>query len=126
MLVWTHWGMAIPFLGYLGALIGNYGALFVGQQLRSDAPWLMAVGSVAGAMAASLLIMMFREWRATRGGEPQKRALIAASTGERFDVQNPGDTLFWIHSRHWIWLALVFGAGAAAVTLFEQTPLHEI
>lgn len=44
MLVWTRWGLAILFLGYLGFLIGNELALIVGQQLQSNALWLMAAG----------------------------------------------------------------------------------
>lgn len=126
MLIWTHWGIAIPFLGYLGAIAGNYSALAIGLRLNTVAPWLMAVGQVIGAMAASLLLFMFCDWRSTRGGEKRRRALVEEKTGQRVEFDDPGDTFFWIHGRHWIWLALVIGAAAAAVTIWRQIPLHEI
>ncbi|MBL8536186.1 MAG: hypothetical protein JNM59_02145 [Hyphomonadaceae bacterium] len=126
MLVWTRWGISIPFLGFLGAIIGNYGALAVGQQLQTDASWLMAAGNAAGALAASLLIMMLREWRSTRGGEKQRRALIDEKTGQRVEFDDPGDTFFWLHSSVWVWLALAIGAVSVVVAIFTKTPLHEI
>jgi hypothetical protein len=126
MLVWTRWGIAIPFLGYLGAIAGNYSALAVGQQLQTVAPWLMATGHVAGALAASLLVMVFCDWRSTRGGEKQRRAMIDEKSGQRIEFDDPGDTFFWLHSRRWIWVMLVIGAIAVVITIFQQIPLQEI
>jgi hypothetical protein len=124
MLVWTRWGIAIPFIGYLGFVIGNEIALAAGQQLQSNAPWLMASGQTGGAIAASLLILMFRDWRSTRGGEKNQRALIDERSGERIESVDPGDTFFWLHSRRWIWIMLLIGLGCVAVTLYQQTPLQ--
>lgn len=124
MLVWTRWGISIPFIGYFGSLVGNETALLVGQQLQTNAPWLMATGITAGALAASLFLMMFREWRSTRGGEKSRRALIEERSGERVEFDDPGDTFFWLHASRWVWLALVIGAIAVRVVFYQQTPLQ--
>lgn len=126
MLVWTRWGIAIPFLGYLGFVAGNEIALVVGQQLQSAAPWLMASGQTAGALAASVLVMIFRDWRSTRGGEKQNRALIDERSGERIKFEDPGDTFIWLHSRRWIWLMLLVGLACVITTLFRQIPLQRL
>lgn len=124
MLVWTRWGIAIPFLGYLGFLAGNEMAIAIGQQLQSDAPWLMASGQTAGAVAASLLVMIFQDWRSTRGGEKHRRALVEERSGERVEFDDPGDTFFWLHSRRWIWIMLLIGLGCVAATIYQQIPLQ--
>jgi|GEM_PF-6735989 len=124
MLVWTRWGIAIPFLGYLGFLIGNELAIVVGQQLQSDAPWLMASGQTAGAIAASLLVVIFQDWRSTRGGEKQRRALVEERSGDRIEFDDPGDTFFWLHSHRWVWMMLLIGLGCVVATLYQQIPLQ--
>ncbi|HEX8901803.1 hypothetical protein [Vitreimonas sp.] len=126
MLVWTRWGLAIPFIGYMGALFGNYSALAVGQQIDSAAPWLMAAGWVLGGVTSALLLLMFDEWRETRGGAPSTRVLIDEATGERFDAPSAGDTFFWLHTRRWMWLSLMIGLVGAAVTIYQQIPLQEM
>jgi hypothetical protein len=126
MLVWTGWGIAIPFICSLGVFIGNYLALAIGAQLGTNAPWLMATGYGVGAISAAFLLHLFDEWRETRGGSPRTRVLVQESTGERFDVPVPGDTFFWIHTRRWIIIALVAGVVGAAITIYQQIPLHEL
>lgn len=126
MLVWTRWGIAIPCLGYLGALFGNYSALAVGQQIGSAAPWLMATGWILAAIAAALMLHIFDEWRETRGGAPAQRVLIDEATGERFEVPSVGDTFFWLHTRRWVWISFVVGLVGAAVTLHQKIPLQEM
>jgi hypothetical protein len=124
MLVWTRWGIAIPFLGYLGFLAGVELAIAIGQQLQTNASRLMASGQTVGALLASLLVMIFEDWRSTRGGEKRSRTLIDEATGERIAADDPGDTFFWLHSRRWIWLMLVVGLVCVTVTLSQRMPLQ--